>query len=648
MAPFYLIITILFQIMAQILKLKKIVSWNAILTLLISVTSCSYIGQVQHGESILSSDSGKRLPLAENNKNNLAQNQSKKQFPDDVGWLDIKQDYGARGDGITDDTKAIKKALAEADAGYNQPTLIYFPEGTYLVSDTLEWPSEGQSCCITFQGQGKDSTVIKLKDHSPEFGNPEQAKAVIRTREGNIAFRHYIRDLTVNTGKGNPNTIAIDYISNNRGAIENVNIKSGDGEGKTGLSMTRQWPGPSLVKNVSISGFDRGIRTFHSVYGITLENITLKNQKFAGIQNTTNTLTIRNLKSFNTVPVIRNIGAGLAIIVNGNFKGGSNRFSAIDNEAKFYGRNIKAQGYQSAVQHRDEIIPSLFHQEYVSEPVQSLFNSPPHSLNLPVEETPVFHDNNLDNWANVQDYPSIQAAMNSGKSTIYFPTGKYPLKGIIAIPATVRKIIGFESRLGMEQDEQVVIKIEENSPNPLIIEGFLINERVKIEHASPRTLALEHSQIQSSIRNAPNSGKLFLEDVQTLLQLEHPQTVWARQLNAETLKEPQTKVINNGGNFWILGLKTEGKGSVITTINGGRTELLGALIYPVKQFETDEWQQAAFINQESSQSLIYSIMAANNNRNYLIQVEEIRDGEKKLFLTKDLLGSSMPLFVGYK
>ncbi|WP_186375818.1 glycoside hydrolase family 55 protein [Hyella patelloides] len=629
------------------------------------MASCSYVVQAEKKESLSSIATAEVLATDNNqNKVSLEQNQSVKlarslgevsstgslvkNFPDDIGWVDIKRDYGAKGDGITDDTPAIRKALAEANASYNEPTLIYFPEGTYLVSDTLEWSSKGQSCCVSFQGQGKDRTIIKLKDSSPGFDSVEQAKAVIRTRAGNVAFRHYIRDLTVNTGIGNSGAIGIDYIANNRGAIEDVNIESGDGAGITGLSMIREWPGPSLVKNVSIDGFKRGIRTFHSVYSVTLENITLRNQTFAGIQNTSNALAIRNLQSNNSVPAIKNRGSGLVIVLDGNFQGGSPKVSAIDNTAQVYARNIQAQGYRSAIKHWDETLPALSYDEYISAPVASLFESPAHSLNLPIEETPAFHDNNLDNWASVRDYPSIQAAMNSGKSTIYFPTGNYSLEEKISIPATVRKIIGFESKLGVPKDKQAILKIEEDSPHPLILEGFLVNERITIDHASPRTLAIEHSKLQSSIHNAPNSGKLFLEDVQNILQLEHPQNVWARQLNSETLKEPQTKVINNGGNFWILGLKTEGKGSVMETNNGGKTELLGTLVYPVREFAPTEKKQAAFVNNESSQSLIYKLQVSGKNRNYPIQIKETRQGKTKFLHSKELSEKIITLFAGYQ
>ena len=55
------------------------------------------------------------------------------------------------------------------------------------------------------------------------------------------------------------------------------------------------------------------------------------------------------------------------------------------------------------------------------------------------------------------------------------------------------------------------------------------------------------------------------------------------------LKDPETlggnvgriKIINRAANLWILGIKTEGVGTIIRTERGARTELLGGLIYAV-------------------------------------------------------------------
>lgn len=58
-------------------------------------------------------------------------------------------DYGATGDGVTDDTTAIQNALDAA-------SVIYFPEGTYLCNN-LSIPNKS----MTIKGAGKYKTVIK-------------------------------------------------------------------------------------------------------------------------------------------------------------------------------------------------------------------------------------------------------------------------------------------------------------------------------------------------------------------------------------------------------------------------------------------------------------------------------------------------------
>ncbi|KAH8816524.1 pectate lyase superfamily protein-domain-containing protein [Xylogone sp. PMI_703] len=58
-------------------------------------------------------------------------------------WRNVK-DYGAAGDGVTDDTDAINRAISEGDrCGSNcesssvKGALVYFPAGTYLVTSTI-------------------------------------------------------------------------------------------------------------------------------------------------------------------------------------------------------------------------------------------------------------------------------------------------------------------------------------------------------------------------------------------------------------------------------------------------------------------------------------------------------------------------------
>ncbi len=58
-------------------------------------------------------------------------------YPPDSNLFNVKN-YGAKGDGVTDDTAAIQRAVQDAIAHRNT---VYLPAGTYLVSDTIWWYS---------------------------------------------------------------------------------------------------------------------------------------------------------------------------------------------------------------------------------------------------------------------------------------------------------------------------------------------------------------------------------------------------------------------------------------------------------------------------------------------------------------------------
>ena len=75
-------------------------------------------------------------------------------------------------------------------------------------------------------------------------------------------------------------------------------IRSGDGGGVAGIAMNRNWPGPGLIRNVEIAGFDYGIQMVnHWQYSMTFEHLTLRNQRKAGMQVENNCAFIRAFRS---------------------------------------------------------------------------------------------------------------------------------------------------------------------------------------------------------------------------------------------------------------------------------------------------------------------------------------------------------------
>ena len=154
-----------------------------------------------------------------------------KLFPSESGIIDVtKAPYNAKGDGVSDDWDAIQQALSDHPNGNR---IIYLPAGTYLISHTLTWP-EGSHGGLkhkrtVLQGQHMDKTIIKLMDAADSFQNVESPRELIYTgRAPAQRFGNEIRDLTINTGTGNPGAIGLKFISNNYGMLHNITIKTED------------------------------------------------------------------------------------------------------------------------------------------------------------------------------------------------------------------------------------------------------------------------------------------------------------------------------------------------------------------------------------------------------------------------------------
>ena len=88
-------------------------------------------------------------------------------FPVCHAVVDVtKPPYLAKGDGRTDDTDPIQRALNDV-MGLHK--IVYLPAGTYLVSKTLNWSNKNAAGKDawghnTVQGQNASKTIIRLKD----------------------------------------------------------------------------------------------------------------------------------------------------------------------------------------------------------------------------------------------------------------------------------------------------------------------------------------------------------------------------------------------------------------------------------------------------------------------------------------------------
>jgi hypothetical protein len=135
-----------------------------------------------------------------------------------------------------------------------------------------------------------------------------------------------------------------------------------------------------------------------------------------------------------------------------------------------------------------------------------------------------------------------------------------------------------------------------------------------IRHESPAALVLRHCGF-GHITAAENCGDLFVEDSGGKKRFSRHQRVWARQLNPETKGIP--KIINDGGQLWVLGFKTEYLSTKIENRNGARTEVLGGLMYPVHPVEDESLPM--FLNENSDISLVHGVSVYGKNHKIYIR-----------------------------
>ncbi|HSY75945.1 MAG TPA: glycosyl hydrolase family 28-related protein, partial [Bacteroidia bacterium] len=75
-------------------------------------------------------------------------------------WKNVKTDFGAKGDGVTDDAPAINKALqALRNSAVDSFLVLYFPAGTYIIKDSLN-NTGGNYQGMNMVGEDPATTII--------------------------------------------------------------------------------------------------------------------------------------------------------------------------------------------------------------------------------------------------------------------------------------------------------------------------------------------------------------------------------------------------------------------------------------------------------------------------------------------------------
>ena len=568
-------------------------------------------------------------------------------FPADSGVIDLsKPPFNLKGDGKTDCTKSIQKALDDnADNG----SIFYFPNGVYLISDTLKWGKNERNTIL--QGQSRTGTVLKLQDSCPGFTRIRKPKGMVNTGHAPAQrFGNEIHNLTFDTGVGNGGACGVQFIANNQGGVYDVTIVSGDGKGAIGLDLGyTDEQGPCLIKNVKVTGFDIGIHVATSVASETLEHITLEHQNRFGFRNDGQPCTIRDLKSLNEVPAFYG-GGGSTFLLDAKLVGvgDAKEHSAIEFATNLFAKNIVTSGYKFSAssvgkasafadpasqislllsKNHSALFPSqkLPEMEEKGEGVRvsHAASAVAFSLQLPVKETPELPWDNLKAWVSPLKFgvkpdtetdasEAIQKAIDSGATTVYLPRGSYRISKTIVIRGNVRRIYGCKAFLiptaPLNTRNEPLFRFGEGSQPIVVIEGvntdFSGGPFFFMEHDSKRTLVMRRLAVNFQGAEVYRTGKngigdIYFEDVVGRVFRIRNQHLWARQFNPEG---DGVHLENDGGVAWILGMKTEGGGPLLDLKNGSKTELIGSFSYTVG----DSKRAPMFVIQDSEAALSFA------------------------------------------
>jgi len=520
-------------------------------------------------------------------------------FPANAKVIDVTQaPYSADKTGKTDVSAILTKAVNDdINRGGWCPGVIYLPNGTYLLKNTLAWRLNGSSNGNGPHviGQSRTGTVIKLAKGTWPLGT--ELKGAIQTGAGvEQNFFKGIRNLTVLVDSNNAGAIGIIYVSNNTGLLSDVDVISADGKGAYGIQSSGGTSGvggngPFIIRRTFIKGFQYGIRV-GCTQGAVASQIRLQGQTKYGIWTTGGGLSVDSLTSNDTCPAV-NAESPIMLVHAVLTGGGSSQYAIRNFQYGSYFGDVITSGYRAAISSVGTNRPptTASFAEYTPVPPSSLNPSPKRTLNLPTRYPPeVAWETDFTKWAFVADYKTagrtdeqaFQAAIDDATKTTVCLAGKtsYRLQSPVYVRGTISRILGTGGTLDVSPSGQLVI--DDGSAPVVMLErlgntayndaanGFIIKK-------TSRTAVIE--SVNDGFRiNVTGGGETYMTDLTGCpLVIDNPSArVYLWQWEGHNYED--SSIVVRNGMVRSVGYYMEGEGNSFICHNGF-TEILGSWYY---------------------------------------------------------------------
>ncbi len=155
-------------------------------------------------------------------------------------WVNLK-DLGAKGDGETDDTKAIKEAIGRYSA-------IYIPQGYYRISETIKLKPN-----TVLIGLHPIATQFVLGESSSAFSGFGAPVPMIEAPKGGT---NIISGIGISTGEYNYRAVSCKWMSGEKSLMEDVKFVGGHGSMVKGPYVPWGGYGSQNKKPSPVSGAD--------------------------------------------------------------------------------------------------------------------------------------------------------------------------------------------------------------------------------------------------------------------------------------------------------------------------------------------------------------------------------------------------------